>query len=297
MSVKKNSLLIASFLILLIILLFSFFKFRDEKRDYEETLEENIQFCLDNDYIGTEYESFCLENLSDNNKIDFFTAFANVVSRGFRTIATTLFLFIAIPCLWNTCKYLRNKVIKNDLTRMNYKKIRYNLFKEAYKSVLILPLIVIIGIILCYILTGSFSADYSIQYRTAIWSAKTLGKPFLFLVAYVLNMIFTSIIYVNICLAVARKYHNYFVALILSFLCFIGIEAFLEIVIGGILFTSIFKSDASIIFNIMNMMTFNDSFGILPVISFSCAMAIISTIVVFLLYKNKEKLVIDCEAN
>ena len=286
--IKKNFLIIVSFLILFIILLFSFFNFRSEKQAFDQTYEENGQFCLENDYMGTDHEDFCLENLNDdNNKIDFFTAFSNVVPHGFRTITFILFLFIAVPCLYSVCN------CKNNLTKKEYKKVKNGLFKEAYKSVFIFPIIAIIGIILCYILIGSFSNSFSIEYGTTIWTAETLKRPYLFLTVYLLNIVFLSIIYVNICLCVFRKYHNFWVALILSILCFVGIDVLLEIIVGKVLFNLILGADKSAIFNIMNIFNLNDSGGILPVISFSFIIAIISTIIVFLMYRNKEKLVID----
>lgn len=289
---KKNYLFIISFLILLIMLSISFFKYINEQKDVKEHMQVVYnEICANVDYVGTEQEEFCLNVLSDNK--DFFYTFDEVMHKSYFRIASELFLFITVPCLYFICKYLSSKVIKNDLTRMNYKKVKLKLFKEAYKSTLILPVITIIAIIICFIYCGSITPNA----EGILWSAETLSRPYLFLIVYVLNMFFHSIIYVNVCLCVARKYHNYFIALILSFLSIFGLEIFLEIFLGGILFGVILNKKGGVLFSIMNMITFNDTLGILPVIAFSLILALITTILVVLLYRNKEKLVIDCEAN
>ena len=52
-----------------------------------------------------------------------------------------------------------------------------------------------------------------------------------------------------------------------------------------------------VIFNIMNMITFNDSYGMFFTILVPLILTIISFLVLIKLYKNKENLLIDCEKN
>lgn len=295
---KKNIYAIVSFSLLLLILSYSSISFVNEKNVIDKKNEENISFCYNNDYKGTEYENYCKKILDDQNvKIDFFTTYTNIVVAGLGKYSFVMFLFIIMPSLYGISRYLKNRIILEEITRMKYKKIKNKLLIEAYIPVLIIPIIILISFFICYFISGGFDTDYSIKNSTSVWSESTLKTPLLFMSLYLLNSFFHSIIYLNIALCIARKHHNYFVAVILSFLTYIGIEAILEIGLNGILFTTILKSNSGMIFNIMNFITFNDTCGTIPILFFSGTIMIFSFIVVWLKYKNKEKLIFDCEFN
>lgn len=296
--IKKNFLIIMSFLVILSVIIYSAVSFSEQKKSIEERNKENIEFCQKNEYINTEYERYCDEILNaDNIEIDFFTTYMNVVVLGLGKYTFILFLFIVIPSLYNTSKYLKNKIILEDALRMKYQDIKKKIIGEAYKSLIILPLAVIISFVICYFISSIFDATYALKNSTIVWSESTVNKPIIFMLSYLINIVFHCILYINISLIIVRKYHNYFASVILSFLLYVGIEAILEIGLNGILFTSLLKSGAGIIFNIMNYITFNDSVGILPILLVSSSLAIISSVIVSYKYRDKEKLIIDCEAN
>lgn len=287
-----------SFLVILSVIIYSAVSFSEQKKSIEERNKENIEFCQKNEYVNTEYEHYCDEILNaDNIEIDFFTTYMNVVVLGLGKYTFILFLFIVIPSLYNTSKYLKNKIILEDALRMKYQDIKKKIIGEVYKSLIILPLAVIISFVICYFISGNFDATYALKNSTIVWSESTVNKPIIFMLSYLINIVFHCILYINISLIIVRKYHNYFVSVILSFLLYVGIEAILEIGLNGILFTSLLKSGAGIIFNIMNYITFNDSVGILPILLVSSSLAIISSVIVSYKYRDKEKLIIDCEAN
>ena len=83
----------------------------------------------------------------------------------------------------------------------------------------------------------------------------------------------------------------------MSFLTIIGIELFLEIVVSGIVFGNIFNVNYGILFNIINAIPFNDSYGIVWPVVFSLGMNMIIMFIIYLVYRNKEKLIIDVEKN
>lgn len=295
---KSNLLLILSFTIFLSFLGYSSYKFIKSDIKNIKSNEEVKQFCLDNEYEGKEYEDFCLTILSKKERnLDFFTMLTNVVVFEFNRFYFGIYLLIIIPSLYYICKYFKNKIILNDLTRNNYKQIMTKILKKSYKSALILPTIILIAYTISYLYTKTLNPEYALLNSTTGWNEYTLTHPALFLVLYLLNMIIHSILYINISLCIARKYHNYFVALILSFLTFIAIEAFLEIVLNVILFITLLHSERGIIFNITNMFSFNDYSGILSPLYVPTTCLIISFLVLYFLYKNKEKLIIDCEKN
>lgn len=297
----KNKFSIIFFLSLFILLLLLFYQsyvFIHNRNSILEQEKEALQFCSNITYQNTEYQNYC-ELVFDNKnvKLDFFTMFTEVVVYGFNLISFALYLFIIMPSLLYISSYFKNKTIINDLTRMNYKQIKIKIFKKSYQSALILPIVITVAFIICFLFTKTFDPTYAVKSASTGWSEYTLNHPILFLIMYLLNIIIHSILYINISLCVVRKYHNYFVAVILSFLTFIGIEAFLEIVLNGIIFTTILKSNYGIIFNIMNMISFNESCGIIISMLVPFIIAIISFLILNVLYKEKEKLIIDCEKN
>lgn len=295
---KQKTLWILSFLILLVILCGYTYEFIQSREKINIKNQEAIQFCVDNDYKNTMYEDYCEATINNTNvTIDFWTMFTNTVVFGFNKLSFVLMLFVIIPSLVYVCQYLKNKMILNDLTRETYNSIKLNILKKSYISVLIIPAIIIISFIICFIWTGSFDATYAIQNSTTGWDVNTLNNPILFITMYLLNIVIHSCLYINISLCVARKNHNYFVAVILSFLTIIGIQAFLEIFFNGIIFITVLKSNMGVIFNIMNMITFNDSYGMFFTILVPLILTIISFLVLIKLYKNKENLLIDCEKN
>lgn len=296
--IKSNLLVITSFLILLSILCYNSYNFIKNYNLISVKNEEAKTFCINSSYTGTEYQNYCEDILSKEDvPIDFYTMFADVTVLGFGKISFALFLFIIIPALYYPCKYFKNKAIINSSTRSEYKKVIFNVLKKAYNSVWILFGIIIISIIICFCYTKTFNPAYSTLNSTIPWSEGTTSNAIVFILAYLFNVLVHSFLYINIGLCVTRKYHNYFVAVILSFLIYISIEAFLEIAINGILFTSILKSGFGIVFNIMNMLAFNDSYGIILTIMVPFILMIVSFIFVYVLYKNKEKMIIECEKN
>lgn len=296
--IKPNVILILSFLILLTVLCYKTYMFIDHRNFIIAKNEESRQFCLKSDYINTDHENYCKMVLSTPDyKVDFFTMATDLLVFGYGKLSLVLYLFVIIPALLYICKYFRSKMIVNGITRTDFKTIKRSLFKDAYKSVLIWPVIVIIAFGICWFYTKSFDPSYALINSSTRWTQYTLNHPILFISLYLLNVIIHSILYVNISLCIARKYHHYFASVILSFLIFIGIESFLEIVINGLIFISLFKSDMGIIFNIMNMLSFNDTWGPFMVLLIPLILTIISFIVLNILYSNKENLIIDCEKN
>ena len=202
-----------------------------------------------------------------------------------------------IPTIWYVTRYLISKMVINELTRESYHKILKKLALYAYKSSLILPLIIVVGSILIILYTKDFNFDYAILNSSTGWSQDVMSRPILFLVLYILNVLFHCVIYINIALIVIRKNHNFFIAAFLSFLTYIGIELFQEVFMENILLYIVFKSNIGVVFNILNIFSFNDSYGLLIIIFSSFIMMLISFLIVCLAYKNKEKIVIDCERN
>lgn len=297
-NLKMNIVLIISFVFLGSVLLINYVSYKEMLNSHNIQGENLRKDCLTDKNMNDDKKEFCESILkSDNKNGDFYVAFTEILVSGFRNFSIILFLFIVIPSLIYSSRYLKSKVIVNELTRNDYKSVMKKYLISSYKPVIILPTIIIIAFILCYTLFGSFDYSYSISNSAIAWSEQTVANPVLFMLMYLLNAVVHSFLYVNISLCVVRKHHNFLVSSILSFLTFIGIEAVLELFFNAIICILILKSEVGIIFNIMNIFAFNDLLGIFSPLIIPTILLICSFIILFIMYKDKEKLIMDCENN
>ena len=203
-------------------------------------------------------------------------------------------LLILIPSCYFITKYFRERIILYENNRRGYANNLLRVFKNSYILALIPSILLFFAFLFYYKYIGGFNI-MAHEVKSIGWSYIT--KPWLFILVYLINLILTNLIYINISILISRKYHNYFISVILSFLVIIGLQLFLEIVMDGIICGIILHSEFGIIFNIINAIPFNDSYGLVWPLVFSLSMNLIIIFIIYLVYKNKEKLIIDCEKN
>ena len=248
--------------------------------------------------VTQEEKTWCEKLLTEENKepkTDFYTMFSNLLLDSVHNFNPLSFLFIAVPTLVGICKILKRKHIINALTRESYKSFLIDFFKKAYKYFWVLPFIALFMIGLS-IATTSFDHTYSLVHNNSIWELSTIQNRYLFIIGYVSNITLYSIFFINLALILARKYHNTFVAIIVSYLYYIGIEIFFELILKTLIYR-VFHSDIGHILNIMNLWIYSDSYGLGALFTFSITMTILSFIGVYFAYRNKESFVLSCEKN
>ncbi len=295
---KKYGLMIVIFLFLII----WFFKGTIETYSMiTKQIEDNAmsrKYCEEN--INT------LDGVLKNNCTDilnaepmtylknFYVLFAQVKFHTLSKFNLYLILIVMIPIAFIVCSKLKNNYIKNYLSKDTYKNFRKSLFKTAYSSIWIFPLAILILFIFCAFLTKNFSNTIP-QEGYMIWGKEVTSNPIFFSICYIFHILCYSFMYANIFLIVARKNHNPFIALIISFLVMIGLELFLEIVVFQVLKIIFPFSDYGILFNVMNSVTFNEQYGLLPTLLIGIFWCVISYLLARLCYQNQEKFIIDCE--
>ena len=303
-NVKRQNIVIMVFIsILCVIVIMQSICAINDINSSEVRRQEIAQKCkldLENkENLDEVYVDYC-ENViysSMNLKVDFYTALSEIILYRVRFLNVFGFLAVIIPTLIAVCNILKNKYIINALTRESYVSFLKQFFKKAYRFIWILPLLAIIMFTFCGFNT-TFDTGYAIYNKSSIWTSSLINHPFWFMFIYIINLVMYSITYVNISLIVARKQHRYVLTVILAFLLFLGIELFLEIVVNILICNIILHEyNIGVVINIMNLFTFNDILGIDMLLLFTILVTIISTIIVILLYRNKEKLVISCEKN
>jgi len=260
-----------------------------KEETFKSTCRDNIPIINDESFKEACEKAWQRDKIS----FSFYTTFFNAFVIPFHSMNMYMFVFLIIPVAFLICTKLKNNYLKNYLTRESYKKFKNNLFKEAYSSVLIFPIIIIIIFILCLLYTQDFTAGGA----NIAWSDRTTSSPILFCLLYLINVFLYSVTYINFFLISARKNHNFVVSIIVSFLLFIGVELFFEIFINSFIFIRIFHSGFGLMFNIMNSLTFNEQFGVEITIFFGLLWCVLSSLLVHCLYKNPEKILMDCEKN
>ena len=241
-------------------------------------------------------KKFCHEILT--NKViepDFYSEFSEVLVWHVQTVSYFLFLIVIIPPMILICKMFRNKYIINTSLRESYRSFIKKMFFTAYKYLWILPVLIII-LIIPLLMNYSLVPEYSVVYNMG-WSTNLIYYPVLFFILYLLNVIILSVLYVNISLVVARFQHKFIPCIILSYIIFFSFEIFLETVVRVLILQRVFHTEIGMIFNIINILGFDDLFGIPALFIVNISFLVLSFIAVYLAYRNKEKFIISCEAN
>ena len=270
-----------------------------EEKKFKNDLYSTLmcqKFARDGVYEGT--EKTCQEIVATENepKDDFFLMLTNMVIDLTDILNPFSFLFIVIPTLIGICKILRRKYIINSTTRQSYKTFLVQFFKKAYRYVWVLPVFALFMIVVC-ILSTTFDHTFSLTHpNNILWELTTIQNKYLFILGYVGNILMYSFFFINLSLIVARKHHNTFVAIIVSYLTYIGIELFFEIIVKTFMYI-VLHSELGEVFNIMNLWTYSDAWGLFPLLTFSATICILSFIGVYFAYRDKESFVIACEKN
>lgn len=295
--IKENGLYTLSLIFLIIIVInssLSYIKNEEKRIDYEKNVVDYCKTLDLNLEENKKYIDYCSSANDYALKTDFFSTLALGSLSGMSNIQLYIFLFVSIPTLAYICRYLKKEVIK-DMKTKSYKDIIYTFIKKSYKHVTIIPIAVLAAFIISYVYNGSF--HYVSEYVNSFWTESSMDHPYIFSIFYILRTIFFSIFYVNICLSIARKKHNFILSVILSYISLFALQISFELILNGIISSTIFKSEFGLIFTAMGIIDYKDSFGIIYPLIFSMILAVVSSIIVYFIYKDKEKLIIDCGGN
>ena len=204
-------------------------------------------------------------------------------------------LFVIIPAMWNVQKEVNSNFSKLYLTRKNYKSYIKRMLKEVYKNIWILPTIILYLFICAYMLSGHFDYHFSYDSSYATYEIQYLKNFGVFFICYIMNFLGQSILYINLGLISLRKSKNIIITILEAYLLFIGIEIFLEVFLNNFILYRIFGINLFGFLNILDIYTFSYTIGLIPYLSLSFTIVLLSFIVLKLLYKNKEKTFIEWE--
>lgn len=208
-------------------------------------------------------------------------------------------LFVIVPGIYQFHKELNTGFIKNCLTRTKYKKYLISHYFNALKKIWILPLFYVLMILFCCIYLKSFNfgsgAEYY-GYYTGSPDLKYASCIFSFMLTYFINLILQSILYLNVGLIYCKKYSNFLISLILSYLTFIILDIFLEVFIGNLLFARILNiHNITDSLNLFNFWTYHNVISLQFSIIYSLFLCILSLVMIMLIYKSEEGVIIEIE--
>ena len=217
-----------------------------------EMIEKVTERCKNNpEYAGIDWCDSYISGKIEPQYNNFYVRFKEITGISLSLINYCVPLILFIISIYGVSKIFKSGNSLLMLKREKYSKFLKNIFLKTYRYIWFFPVFVILIVVLCLI---NANFDIQIPINNGITFGENLmRKPFLFIILYVFNVILHSAIYLNIALIVMRKQHNYFLAVIESFLLVIAIELFFELVVYNFFFINILHDlKTGLLFNIIN---------------------------------------------
>ena len=288
--IQNNKVLLISFMILFMFTTFLGIKVIINDKDSEDLSIKVKEMCKETLKTDPTNE-ICLKALNEEKtKRDTLTTFNEILNDS----EYSFIYFLAVPFLiimssmYEISKRFKSGEIKNRLTRESYNNYIKDVFKSSYKSILLWPLITIYVLVFSYIISGTFE----VSAETIAFTKEILSHPALFIFSYLLNTILMSIFYINIGLILVPENRNYLVTVIETAMVYFGITLTNTFFIISFVLKNI--KNAENYFDFFDMYTYHDR-ELIPFNLLCLGVAFISSLVVYLKYRNKEKIVIKLE--
>mgnify|MGYP004682148181 FL=1 len=298
--IKNNIAVLIAFLILFIFSTILCIRNIKSARINEESRIEGIEVCkeiLKHD----KYNEICLENIDAKpKKRSTLKTYYDIINDNvsYNSISLCTVFYFLIPflvitsSLYNISKKFKNQDIKNHLTRESYNKYIKEILLDSYKSVFIWPMITILLFMFSYIISNG---SFEIIDTNSSFSYEILSNPVAFMLSNLLNTIFMSFFWTNIALLIVPDTRNYIVSVLESIMIYFGI-ALTNTFFVILLISKILNKDVEKYLDFLDVYTYNNrnllSFNILCL-----SIALISGLLVYLKYKNKEKIIMKLERN
>lgn len=295
--IKNNSLILISITILVLWYLFSLSNFlvnfnaskENEYKYYENkcNLDNTISEKCDN-----------LEKIKDYDVPPAPLLYSYIIGASMDSIMylpIITVLFVSIPAIYNFYRETKSGFYKNKLTREKYFNFFYGHYKKSLKCLLILPIFLLITFfITCIISKFRFQDITFSNFFTTKEYAKSLWIPYFLTILF--NILYHSLFYINTAYIAFYKAKNFAINIVLTYLFYL-LSQIVIVRLIGMFFGRVLKMGEF-------AMSMEDpiiwGFGAdVPhfeyMIISSILYAFISTLIVFLFYRKKERFVIANE--
>lgn len=298
--IKNNIAVLIAFLILFIFSTILCIRNIKSARINEESRIEGIEVCkeiLKHD----KYNEICLENIDAKpKKRSTLKTYYDIINDNvsYNSISLCTVFYFLIPflvitsSLYNISKKFKNQDIKNHLTRESYNKYIKKIFLDSYKSVFIWPMITILLFMFSYIISNG---SFEIIDTNSSFSYEILSNPVAFMLSNLLNTIFMSFFWTNIALLIVPDTRNYIISVLESIMIYFGI-ALTNTFFVILLISKILNKDVEKYLDFFDVYTYYNR-ELIPFNILCLSIALISGLLVYLKYKNKEKIIMKLERN
>lgn len=298
--IKNNIAVLIAFLILFIFSTILCIRNIKSARINEESRIEGIEVCkeiLKHD----KYNEICLENIDAKpKKRSTLKTYYDIINDNvsYNSISLCTVFYFLIPflvitsSLYNISKKFKNQDIKNHLTRESYNKYIKKILLDSYKSVFIWPMITILLFMFSYIISNG---SFEIIDTNSSFSYEILSNPVAFMLSNLLNTIFMSFFWTNIALLIVPDTRNYIVSVLESIMIYFGI-ALTNTFFVILLISKIFHRDVEKYLDFFDVYNYYNR-ELIPFNILCLSVALISGLLVYLKYKNKEKIIMKLERN
>lgn len=298
--IKNNIAVLIAFLILFTLSTILCIRNIKSARINEESRIEGIEVCkeiLKHD----KYNEICLENIDAKpKKRSTLKTYYDIINDNvsYNSISLCTVFYFLIPflvitsSLYNISKKFKNQDIKNHLTRESYNKYIKEIFLDSYKSVFIWPMITILLFMFSYIISNG---SFEIIDTNSSFSYEILSNPVAFMLSNLLNTIFMSFFWTNIALLIVPDTRNYIVSVLESIMIYFGI-ALTNTFFVILLISKIFHRDVEKYLDFFDVYNYYNR-ELIPFNILCLSVALISGLLVYLKYKNKEKIIMKLERN
>lgn len=249
--------------------------------------EINIQY-------NEKYLQECLGKcLVITQPLDTFTSFFNNI--GNTELSMLGFfapLFVIVPTVYYFIRLTRKSGVTNVLIREKYKKVMVKRYLHSLRATLILPLFLVMLFIFTYFQSGHFDIEYTISHNGETYVDVTNIENWkIFLPVFFLVIWLHSIFWANIGIISARYNKSVVIASIYGFLLYNIVFIVLEIFVGEFILSG---STISKYLSLGNIWLYYDV-TYSGMILTALILVIISTTLLSIIYRNKEKLIKDWE--
>lgn len=309
---KKYKYLIFGVILIFILIGLSFFQLHREHFGYASVYYEIKEKCYDGEDPSHTYcRSFenrehleryikALDPVKRYKKLDAITVTCEIVELTFFNLlqyfSPLLISFMVLGVVQDT---FSSGDFENYLLRMDYKKYLRKNYKIALVVSLIMPISLVVIFIIASLYTGFNFNISNVNVELAVYNGWKYNHFLLYGFLICLVQFLISLFYSNVALYCCHANKNKLVAIIMSYVIFIVADLFVYIIIYALIINKILGfNQLTDYFNIAGYWFFNHNrtiFELLIVVLVSFILQAISFIIIYNIYRKKERVVLSYE--
>lgn len=292
---KRNYLLIIAYLIPIIIIAVSFKTYYSEYyspkqyQEYEKQCEltKNEEICSNKELLKQANDKF----IKTDAKSHYFEVTYHYIINYITILAPLIVILQTISKLH--CEF-SSGFIKNTLTRMSYKDYLKKIYLTSLKSALILPAIIIVTLLISTLMARFNFKTPDWVYDMSVYNVINYKYFFYYIISSCLIVYLLGIFYSNIAISFLNKSKNILLVTVFSYLSYFAYVVFFNIV-NAILSNILHNNKLSVYLNIYDYWHIYGENNYLYFIAISLMLAIISWLIIKVIYHNKERTIINVE--